>query len=134
MRINPNALKSWRERAGLSRHDLAEAVGVLVATISGYESGRINPGEAVFQRLLNALADRTGERRETVKAGLIEGAAADHLARLDRRAAETAADAWEEGRQARVGDEPASACPYKRPSDGPARVAWFRGYFGEDRP
>lgn len=57
-------IKEFRKLQGLSQTKLAEALGIGVSTVGGYESGRINPSEKVIARIkevfnvdLNAVAE-----------------------------------------------------------------------------
>ena len=47
-------LREARERAGLSARELARRAGTSHATLLAYESGRIDPGTKVAERILNA--------------------------------------------------------------------------------
>jgi transcriptional regulator with XRE-family HTH domain len=49
------ALRETRERAGMSRRELADAAGVPFGTIHGYEDGRRAPSFANVVRLAKAL-------------------------------------------------------------------------------
>ena len=52
-------IKSARTRSGMSRRDLAKAVGVSVAAISQYECGKNTPSSPVLIKLAHTLNVRS---------------------------------------------------------------------------
>jgi transcriptional regulator with XRE-family HTH domain len=57
-------LRALREKAGLSRSELARSAGVPASTLRGWEGGRGFPGVPAFRRLAEALgvpAERLAE-------------------------------------------------------------------------
>ena len=48
-------LRQWRERRGLSLHNLAERAGVSYVTIVRIEQGRMSPTVALLEKLAAAL-------------------------------------------------------------------------------
>lgn len=55
MQINSDALRTIRERSGLSQTDLADAVGVDRSTISRLEAGERNAAPWLVDHLATAL-------------------------------------------------------------------------------
>lgn len=53
--FSPAKLRQLRERAGLSREELAVASGKSYPSIVGYEAGSINPPIQVLESLADAL-------------------------------------------------------------------------------
>jgi transcriptional regulator with XRE-family HTH domain len=48
-------LRQWRERRGLSLHQLADRAGVNYVTITRIENGRMSPTVTMLQKLAAAL-------------------------------------------------------------------------------
>jgi transcriptional regulator with XRE-family HTH domain len=48
-------LREWRDRRGLSLHQLAEKAGVSYVTISRIENGRMSPTVALLEKLAAAM-------------------------------------------------------------------------------
>ena len=44
-------IKEFRQSQGLSQPRLAKALGVGASTIGGYETGRVNPGQKIFDKI-----------------------------------------------------------------------------------
>ena len=44
-------IKEFRQSQGLSQPKLAKALGIGVSTIGGYETGRINPSQKIFDKI-----------------------------------------------------------------------------------
>ena len=51
----PEELRRARERTGLTQRDLANRIGVSQQTVCGWELGRVNPKERIYQRLVEEL-------------------------------------------------------------------------------
>lgn len=68
-------IKEFRQAQGLSQTRLAEALGIGVSTVGGYETGRINPSEKVVARIrelfnvdLSAPAGKPAEAKPVKRA------------------------------------------------------------------
>ena len=48
-------LRAWRDRRGLSLHELADRAGVSYVTIARIESGRMSPTVTTLEKLAQAL-------------------------------------------------------------------------------
>ncbi|MEU3958222.1 helix-turn-helix transcriptional regulator, partial [Streptomyces achromogenes] len=64
-------LRRLREKAGLTQDELERRSGVSVSTIRGLETGkRRNPRMTTVQQLADALALRSGDREELLRAAV----------------------------------------------------------------
>jgi transcriptional regulator with XRE-family HTH domain len=66
-------IRAWRQRAGLTQEDLAEALSVTVYTVSRWENGHVVPSNLVW-RALRQLAeerDRSFDERGGVYGGVV---------------------------------------------------------------
>ena len=68
-------IKEFRLAQGLSQPKLAQALGIGVSTIGGYESGRINPSKKVIDKIievygvdLNAPVEAPAEKKPAKRA------------------------------------------------------------------
>lgn len=74
-------IKEFRLAQGLSQQKLAQALGIGVSTIGGYESGRIHPSQKVFEKIkeiygvdLNAPAAAPEEKKPARRAAKAKAA------------------------------------------------------------
>ncbi|WP_143231342.1 helix-turn-helix domain-containing protein [Actinosynnema sp. ALI-1.44] len=56
-----NRLREWRERAGLTQRELAEACGLSRYQISRWETGDARPEPGSLRPLVQGLSDALGE-------------------------------------------------------------------------
>lgn len=56
-------IKTVRKAAGMTQKELAELVGMSYQQIGQYETGRRTPKISTLQKIMNAIADYTGDER-----------------------------------------------------------------------
>ena len=62
--MNPGEyIKTVRKAAGMTQKELAELVGMSYQQIGQYETGRRTPKISTLQKIMNAIADYTGDER-----------------------------------------------------------------------
>lgn len=54
--VEPVPIRTWRERRGLSRQDLAQRAGISASFLAQIESGRRKPSPETMRRLAAALS------------------------------------------------------------------------------
>jgi len=91
-------IKEFRQAQGLSQTRLAEALGIGVSTVGGYETGRINPSEKVVARIrelfnvdLSAPAGKPAEAKPVKRADAKRPVKAAPKKSAPKKAAEKAA-------------------------------------------
>src|SRR6266446_6173998 len=73
--LNPSRMKIARQRAGLTKKQLAERVGVDPRAISGFEAGQYEPTEENVKRIARAV----GFSKEFLEADDLEVLSADGI-------------------------------------------------------
>jgi putative transcriptional regulator len=51
-------IRAWRQRTGLTREDLAHALGVTVSTVSRWEHGHVRPSSLAWKALVQVAGER----------------------------------------------------------------------------
>nr|WP_198151972.1 helix-turn-helix transcriptional regulator [Kibdelosporangium sp. MJ126-NF4]CEL22390.1 hypothetical protein [Kibdelosporangium sp. MJ126-NF4]CTQ89245.1 hypothetical protein [Kibdelosporangium sp. MJ126-NF4] len=70
--FNGRRLRHWRELAGLTQQQLADACGLSRYQISRWETGESKPGPGSLKSLVAGLADVLADAQQPTRFGLVE--------------------------------------------------------------